>query len=208
MLLSVSLIEHSSVRANHGYAIHNATEQNPGNWYGSRATIDWTNPNLNSGQWVYMRTAAAHYVQGYCFRYSETGWYKTHSGLKGLIVWDSGCSRKDLIFNITPATHIYSQQYFQSGGVDRYAWYVDNYYIGSGQTNFSYTTTVVCGGEVATGVESMGNTRCGSNYKLIKNTDGTYIFVLWGGHINYVDDPPYYNTNDPSDPNNSFFSLP
>jgi hypothetical protein len=208
ILLLVNIVGYSNVNANHGSTIHNATEQNAGNWYGSRATINWTNPNLNGGQWVYVRTSSNHQVQGYCFRFSEIGWYKTTSSLKGLVIWDSGCSRKDLTFNITAATHTYSQQYFESGGVDRYAWYVDGSYIGSGQTNFFYTTTVTCGGEVATGVESMGNTRCGSNYKLRKNTDGTYTFILWGGHTNYVDDPPYYNTNDPSDPDNSFFSLP
>jgi len=53
----------------------------------------------------------------------------------------------------------------------------------------------------------MGNTKCGSNYKLKKNADGTYVFISWGGHTNYVDDPPYTNTNDSSDPNNSFYST-
>lgn len=143
---------------------------------------------------------------GSCFRYSEIGWYKTTSGLQGLVVWDSGCNRSSLTFSITATTHTYSQQYYLSGGNDRYAWFVDGNSIGNGLTNFSYTTTVTCGGEVATGVESMGNTRCGSNYKLRKNPNGTYTFILWNGHTDYVDDPPYYNQNDPSDPNNSFYS--
>lgn len=190
----------------HSNAIHNATEQNAGNWYGSRATINWTNPNLNGGQWVYNRTSSNHSVSGSCFRYSEIGWYKTTSGLQGLVVWDSGCNRSSLTFSITATTHTYSQQYYLSGGNDRYAWFVDGNSIGNGLTNFSYTTTVTCGGEVATGVESMGNTRCGSNYKLRKNPNGTYTFILWNGHTDYVDDPPYYNQNDPSDPNNSFYS--
>lgn len=195
------------VRANHGTALHNATEQNSGNWYGSRATINWTNPNLRTGQWVYHRTSSNHYNPGTCFRYSEIGWQKTTSGLRGLIVWDSGCNRRDLPFTLSAATHTFSQQYYLSGSTDRYNWYVDGNSIGNGQTNFSYTTEVTCGGEVATGVEAMGNTRCGSNYKLRRNGDGSYTFVLWGGHTNYVDNQPYTNANDAADSNNSFYST-
>lgn len=207
-IILLSAFSMATVSANHGSTVHNATEENSGNWFGSKATINWTDPNLNGGPWVYVRTTSSHQVQGQCHRYSEIGWYKTSTSLKGLIVWDKACSRDQLLFDITAATHTYSQQYFDSGGIDYYAWHVDGNFIGSGQTNFSYTTTVFCGGEVATGVESMGNTKCGSNSKLIKNPDGTYVFILWNGHSDYGDDPPYYNSNDPSDPNNSFYSLP
>lgn len=197
----------SPMTSAHSNALHNATEQSTGTWYGSRATINWTDPSLNGGSWVYVRTSSNN-SSGACFKFSEIGWYKTTGGLQGLVVWDKGCSRSDMTFSVSAATHTYSQQYYNSGGVDRYAWYLDGSYIGSGQTDFSSTTTVTCGGEVATGVESMGNTKCGSNYKLRKNADNTYTFILWGGHTNYVDDTPYHNDNDAADPNNSFYSHP
>lgn len=189
---------------------YNATEQNAGNWYGSAANIAWTDPNLktyNGGQWVYHRTATDHQVTGYAFRFTEIGWYKDTSGLRGLIVWDSGNNRQQRYFTITAATHLYQQQYYNNNGADWYSWYVDGSYIGAGQTNFSYSTTVTCGGEVGAGVEAMGNTLCYNNQKAIKNSNGSYSLVLWGGHTNYVDDTPYYNVNYSPDPSNAFYST-
>ena len=36
--------------------------------------------------------------------------------------------------------------------------------------------------------------------------DGTFTFVLWNGHANYVDDAPYFNTN--GSDSNSFYDNP
>lgn len=208
-LVSLAFVATSGIfavaHANHGNALHNATERNNGNWYGSQATIVWTNPNLKNGQWVYHRTSTNHDNPGTCFRYSEIGWFKTQQGLTGLIVWDSGCSRHDLSFAITAAEHTYRQKYFP-GGVDKYEWFVDGARLGDGQTNFSFGTSVTCGGEVATGVEAMGNTRCGANKKYKKKPDNTFRWTAWKGHVDHVDDAPYTNVNDAADPKNSFFS--
>lgn len=154
---------------------------------------------------MYHRTSTNHQVAGACFRYSEIGWFKD-AYLDGLIVWDSGCNRQERYFTLTAGTHLYSEQYYSSGGSDRYAWYVDGRGIASGVTNFSYSTTVTEGGEVAVGVESMGNTLAYENRKLVRQADGSYTFLLWGGHWDYVDDPPYTNTDGP-DPNNDFRSV-
>lgn len=196
--------------ANHGQVLHNATEQNSGNWYGTYAQIAWTDPNLRTGsggQWAYHRTSANHTCCG-AHRYSEIGWTKGYgvSGIRGLIVWDSGSNRQELTFSITAATHTYQQQYWNNGG-DRYVWYVDGGNLGNGATNFSYTTTVTCGGEVAKGIEAMGNTLCSSNKKLIRDAGGNYSYISWGSHTNYVDDAPYTNVNSSSDPNNAFYST-
>jgi hypothetical protein len=64
---------------------------------------------------------------------------------------------------------------------------------------------VTCGGETS-GIEAMGNTRCGENKKVVRNADGTFSLAPWGGHSDYLDDAPYFNFNDGGDPNNSFFS--
>ncbi len=205
-LLAFFSIMVSSIQASHGSVLHNATRMNAGSWYGSMATINWTNPNLRTGQWTYVRTATPHQNPGTCFRFTENGWYKTTSGLKGLVVWDNGCNRQELQYNITAAQHTFSQQYYQSGSQDRYNWYVDGSSIGNGLTNFSYGTSVFCGGETATGVEAMGNTLCAANKKLNKNANGTYSFISWGGHSNYATDAPYSNVNHATDPNNAFYS--
>ena len=125
IVIMLCLVALSTSYANHGSLLHNATEQNAGNWQGSRATISWTNPNLRTGQWVYNRTSTNHFNTGTCFRFSENGWIKKTTGIKGLVVWDSGCNRLELQYTITAAQHTYSQQYYLSGTQDRYNWYVD-----------------------------------------------------------------------------------
>jgi hypothetical protein len=198
-------------QANHcTNCIHNATEQSSGNWYGSAAYIQYRDPNLKSGSWVYHRTAVVHQNPGAAFRYSEIGWQKRKVLLgteyRGFVVWDSGNNRQELGFSIsTNVDHRFHQQYWRdSAGKDRYAWYVDGVGVGNGITNFSYSTAVMAGGET-TGLEAMGNTLAYSNQKVRRNSDGTYSNISWGGHTNYVDDPPYTNTNGAN--SDSFYST-
>lgn len=61
---------------------------------------------------------------------------------------------------------------------------------------FSAAGVVICGGEVATGVEGMGNTRCGNGgtnglqYQ-VPDGQGGWKLEPWNGHVTYVEDPPY-----------------
>ena len=55
---------------------------------------------------------------------------------------------------------------------------------------------VMCGGEVATGVEGMGDTRCGNGGSdglgyLMPDGNGGWHYLSWNGHSPYVEDDPY-----------------
>jgi hypothetical protein len=175
-----------TANAQAGANIYNATEHNVGNYYGSRATIQRTDPILRGGHWVYHRTMALHNnAPNACFKFSEIGWWKkTTVNFEGYLAYKNGCGNSGygwLSFSISPGTHTYSQQYLESWGLpDRYGFHIDGAWLGSGVTNFSYTTSVGCGGEVWGGMEAMGNTYCGSNLKGMNSAPNVYYFTPWG----------------------------
>jgi hypothetical protein len=54
-------------------------------------------------------------------------------------------------------------------------------------------------------VEKMAHTYVYDLKYAKKNPDGTFVYVNWGNHVNYVDNAPYYNTTGGS---NSFYDDP
>lgn len=194
----------------HGYPLlHNATEQNTGNWWGSSAEINYTNPNLNGGSWSYHRTAVGWYDPYWYWSFVENGWIKdSSSGLYGLGVWQSStdCMRREVRYGISPATHRYQQRYFNSGGQNWYALEHDFAWVASVETGFSYGTMVIAGGETQ-GIESMAWTDNIRNWKLYRDGVGNFYWINWDSHINYIDNPPYFNVNNSIDPGNEFYSV-
>lgn len=82
----------------------------------------------------------------------------------------------------------------------KYWFYVDGVNVWNVNANFSSGNAVVAGGEVLTGVENMQHTRVYDLRYLACTGCG---YTPWNGHVNYLDDPPYYNTNLDA---NSFYS--
>ncbi len=192
--LTLFILNPFEVRANHGSALHNATDKKDVGAWGSFAVIYGTNPNLHGGQWTYNRTAVCKTVSGFtCAKFGEIGWWKkSPNTFNGLIVWDDGIARKDKqFFYFAFSNSEFVNQYNANTG--KYDWFYDTQYIVSANLGFSQTDMVFCGGEVATGVEGMGATRCTENKYLDQSSGGA--FVPWNGHVNYVDDAPYTNPN-------------
>lgn len=181
----------------HTGTIHNCTEKKDVVAWGAWAYINWTDPDLDTGDgglWVYNRVGV---VQSNPWRYVEFGWQKTTAGIRGAIGYNDGSGAKQLNVVISAATHRYSMQYDPNTG--KYWFYVDGSNVANVNANFSSGNFVVGGGEVAYGVESMGHTKLWDLRYLKRNPDGTFVFVSWGGHVNYADDAPYSNTDNGTD---------
>ncbi len=181
-------------------ALHNCTDKKDITAWGAWAYINWTNPDLDTGDggiWVYNRVGV---VQWSPWRYVEFGWQKTTAGIRGAIGYNDGSGAKQVNVVITAATHKYHMQYDPNTG--KYWFYVDGSNVANVNANFSSGNAVIGGGEVPYGVESMGHTLLSDLRYLKRNPDGTFVFSSWNGHINYADDAPYYNTDNGS---NSFY---
>lgn len=182
-------------------ALHNCTEKKDIVAWGARTYIDWTNPDLDTGdggQWVYNRIGVVRWSP---WRFVEFGWQKTTAGIRGVIAYNDGSGNKNLVVTISAATHLYSMQYDPNTG--KYWFYVDERNIANVNANFSAGDAVIGGGEVAYGVESMGHTKLWDLRYLKRNSDGTFVFWPWDGHVNYADDEPYFNTDNGA---NSFYN--
>lgn len=178
---------------NHGNALHNATDKFDVTAWGVRGIITWTNPPLNGGFWSYTRVALL--VQS-PFKFVEWGWYKTCevNCFVGLIAWDDGSGLQNLtVPGIIAGDHTWSIQY--DPNTSRYYFYVDAVSMYNLQINMSSGNRVTAGGEVNTGIERMNHVRTSSLNYLFRRSDGTFTFRPWTSHTNYVDDPPFYNTN-------------
>lgn len=123
----------------------------------------------------------------------EFGWQKTPSGIRGDISYNDGGGAKQHYVSISAADHLYTFQYDPNTG--KYWFKVDDTNVWNVNPNFSDGDAVIGGGEVAYGVESMGHTKLWQLRYLKRNPDGTFVYALWNGHVNYADDPPYYNTD-------------
>lgn len=195
VLLVVGLITNMmNVQAHTG--LHNATQKKDVTAWGSWAYINWTNPDLDGGSWVYHRTAV---LQWSPWRFVEFGWQKTSSGVRGLIVYEDGSGAKNQVVSISAATHRYSMQY--DPNTDKYWFYLDGSNVWNVDANFSSGDAAMAGGEVASGVEDMGHTHC-YDLRYLKKNDGTFSFVLWNGYEEYAVDDAYFNTDDGS---NAFY---
>lgn len=185
---------------NHCSCLHNALEKKVITAYGSWAYINWTNPNLNGGQWSYHRTGV---TQSSPWRYVEFGWQKwTSNAARVLLAYNDGTGPHNVsLGSISLATHRYSMQYNSSTG--KYDFFYDGNNIYNLNAGFSKGDYVFGGGEVATGVEQMAHTRLYDLRYLTAASGG--VFQSWNGHINQVDDPPYFNTNLDG---NSFYDDP
>ncbi|MES4787651.1 MAG: hypothetical protein C4294_19675 [Nitrospiraceae bacterium] len=181
--------------ANHcSNCFHQAAEQQYVTAWGGWAYI----PNLNSGRGSYHRVAV---FQLSPFRFAEIGWIKTNTfgsycgwwnTFCAQVSWDSGSGNQNFSSAISQATHLYSLQY--DPNTQKYWFYVDGSNIFNQNANFS-SGTIGAGGEVVDGVESMAHTQLYDLRYLQRNGDGSFVFVSWNGHVNYRDDPPYYNTD-------------
>lgn len=181
--------------------LHNATEKKDITAWGVWGYITWTNPNLNGGAWSYHRVAV---VKWSPWRFVEWGWQKISTGIRGAIAYDAGSGGVNVIIGgVSAATHRYSIQY--DPNTSKYWFYLDGANVYNINANFSSGNAVTGGGET-TGVEAMAHTKLYDLRYLKKNANGTFSYVLWGGHINYADDPPYYNTNGTDV--NSFYDDP
>ena len=192
----VSAVPTESVSANHGSSLHNALRKKDVTNYGSFASIEGTNPDLHGGQWSYNRVAV---IQTNPWRYGEIGWWKKSNGtFKGLIVWENpGYNLLEFSYS-SGSVHSFSNQYDPNSG--RYHWYYDGDWIHSDTLSFATADRVTCGGEVATGVEGMGETRCGngSNDGLlyqVQDGNGNWVYQIWNGHDSHVEDAPYSIVN-------------
>lgn len=177
----------------HTGALHNATEKRDIVNWGASAYIQWTNPDLDTGDggWaIYHRVAT---VQWSPWRFVEFGWRKTTSGFSGLIAYDDGSGGKNIPVSLSAADHRYHFQYDPNTG--KYWFGVDGSNYWSVNANFSDGDAVIGGGEVGYGVESMGHTKLWNLRWLKRNPDGTFVYVSWDGHANSADDSPYYNTD-------------
>jgi hypothetical protein len=138
-------------------------------------------------------------VQNSPWRFVEFGWVKTvlfgncawNSTFCGLVSYDNGSGGQNVpISGITQATHRYSMQY--DPNTNKYWFYVDGANIYNINANFSSGNFVVGGGEVSNGLEKMNGTTL-SDLRYIASLGGGY--VSWNGHVNYVVEAPYFNTN-------------
>ncbi len=199
LIVLIGGMPNRNVRAHTG-ALHNCTEKKDVVAWGAWAYINWTNPDLDTGdggQWVYNRVGVA---QVSPWRFVEFGWWKTTSGLQGYIAYNDGSGNKGQSVTISAATHRYSMQYDPNTG--KYWFYVDGSNVWNVNANFTDGDFAVGGGEVGYGVESMGHTKLWDLRYSKRNPDGTFQYALWNGHVNYADDDPYFNTNIDS---NSFY---
>ena len=122
----------------------------------------------------------------------------------GYIAYNDGSgNRSQPVGGISQATHRYQSQYDPNSA--KYYFYVDGSNVWNVNANFSSGNAAMGGGEVNNGVEKMAHTQLYDLRYLQKNPDGSFVFVLWNGHIDYADDSPYYNTSGGS---NSFYDDP
>lgn len=171
----------------HCTCLHNAIEKKDVTTKGGWAYITWTNPNLNGGWVSYHRVAT---VQWSPWRYVEWGWGKTASGFQGLMAYNAGSGDQNVyVSGISAATHRWSHQY--DSNTSKFWFYVDGANYTNVNVGFSAGNAVTAGGEVGNGVESMNSTNL---YDLRYLSCSGCGFTLWNGHVNYVDNSPYYNT--------------
>ncbi len=131
-------------------------------------------------------------------RYGEIGWWKKSNGtFKGLIVWENPDYHTREFSYDSGSTHSFSNQYDRQSA--KYHWFYDGQHIHSDNLSFAQGDRVFCGGEVATGVEGMGNTRCGDGgsggLKYQVWSGGGWVHRSWNGHIVHREDAPYTTVN-------------
>ncbi|MCI0437600.1 MAG: hypothetical protein L0177_00525 [Chloroflexi bacterium] len=195
LVMIASFLLPLTASGNHGSVLHNALRQKNAINYGSYAIIEGTDPALNGGQWSYNRVASIrldpNHPQGK--RFGEIGWWKKSNGtFKGLIVWDYSGTPSSLEFVYGQGQPHSFMNWFEPNSL-KWAWYYDGNFVHWQNLGFSYADYATCGGEVATGVEGMGNTRCGngsSNGLLYMATSGG-SWQAWNGHVAGVIDAPY-----------------
>jgi hypothetical protein len=201
--LSVEAADSNAPESNHCKCLHNATERIIRTVWGVSANITYSSPLLKGGLWSFHRVGVANESP---FRFIEWGWYKDATGIHGIVGFNTGKggpTQRVVIEGISPATHRYSLQY--DPNTKQYWVYLDGKYVYKANPNFSSGTYAMAGGEVATGVEGMFHARIYNLRTLKKNADGTFMFIPWGNHLNYVDNPPYYNPIGPDV--NSFYNA-
>lgn len=179
----------------HAYALKNAIRQiDPGNKtdrvLGTRATILYTDPNLNGGGGTYNRVSVNKDPTG-DIKYIEVGWVKEYgTGLSGLVVFENAGGYGFHYFPLTAATHTYEVRNLADSPF--YSAYVDGIYIGTWATGFIAGDASTAGGETNWGIESMGPT----TYNEIKwrkvKPNGNIGFVLWNTNVDYATDTPDY----------------
>ena len=136
---------------------HNATRKKQVSAYGAKAYIEGTDPAINNGQWSYHRVALVHSDP---WMYGEIGWLKIGTSFTGHIVLENP-SRHTRIFSYTPGgAHSFAVQW--DPNQEKHHWFYDGDWLLADDLGFDQGDFVMCGGEVATGVEGMGDTRCGN----------------------------------------------
>jgi hypothetical protein len=189
-----------NVVESHCTCLHNATEKKVVTTWGGSAYITFTDPNLSGGSASYHRVAT---VEGTTGKFVEWGWVKTPTGFYALLAWNDGGImgvQQKYFTGVSGATHRYSHQYDPNTG--NFWFYVDGAYYTYQNANFSSGTFEGAGGEAGQGVESFNSTLL-YNLRYLQNTNGTFTFVSWNGHVNDVDNAPYYNAN--GSDSNSFY---
>jgi hypothetical protein len=143
--------------------------------YGSRATISSSDPSLNcEGQWVYHRAGVINDSGGH--KFGEIGWIKEASGRSGFISFGnrSGIGMPER-FNYVPGADRWFSVEWQPG-TESYYFFYENTYLMTWDLGFSRAQNTFSGGEVAKGVESMGNVLYTNNFYV--DSDGTNRWLV------------------------------
>ena len=186
----VNIVPTGSVSA-HVDGVHNATRKKQVAAYGAKADIEGTDPAINGGQWSYHRVGV---VQSSPWQYGEIGWLKIDTSFTGYIVMRAPDPRTRLFSCDEGEAHTFVAQW--DPNQERHHWFYDGGWVWSDALGFDQADYVICGGEVATGVEGMGDTRCGNGGSngllyLMPNGSGGWHYLPWNGHSAHVEDDPY-----------------
>lgn len=201
MLVLMALVNlNQTVQASHGSTYHNAVEGKAVSNSGAWASITWTNPSLNGGLWSAARVASSKRSP---YRFIEHGWFKSSdfTTIRGVVshTTANGTITSQTYTNITAGTHTYKLQYHP--GTNKFWCYLENQAVYNVHPGFTQGDDVQAGGEVATGVEGMGNIYF-SDLRYISSPGTGYR--LWNGHSTYLADSPYFTS---SAGQNAFFAC-
>jgi hypothetical protein len=108
--------------------VHNALGIKVVSNYGASAEIEGTNPDLNGGNWLYMRVGAGESAPGQEF--AEFGWFKDDEALYGYIVYGSRSDPDTYAFNIgAPEDHVFDVAYEGEAADGEWDFYIDTDHV-------------------------------------------------------------------------------
>lgn len=191
-MLHLSNLVSASRESNHGIGLHNATQTKDDVLaWGAQGQITWTDPDVSKGYASFHRVA---YLRDTPLAYAGFGWIKRlPSNFAAVIEWYDNGPKNFNLYSVSKATHRYSIQY--DPNTKKHHFYVDGNYVFTQDCKFSFGDRAVAGGEVQYGTEKMGHTKVYQLKYSQQQSDGTFRFVPWNGHTNYVQNAPYFNTN-------------